>query len=167
MSRLCPSKFSLLLFPSKDGSGPPLLPPPRFTRFPCPVQFARILFIFPLLPLLHQFLCIRPSTSSSVWSDVTRPAEVSKPPADFRPMPSPGFLSSVPYESLPPPDLCCWRYLVRVWIGGRSRRLPPRWYWVPQRVDRPSVPLVNDLGPSSMLVVPVSLCPPHCSSKWA
>ena len=41
--------------------------------------------------------------------------------------PSPGFLSSVPYEGLPPPDLCvCW-YLAWVWVEGRRRRRPPRW----------------------------------------
>ena len=47
ISRLYPFTFSLLLFLSKNGSGPPLLPPPRFTRVPCPVQFARILYLFP------------------------------------------------------------------------------------------------------------------------
>ena len=89
-------------FPSIDGSGPPLLPPPRFTWVPCPLQFARILSLSPLLPPLHLFLFLWSFTSSSVWSPVVRPGEVYNPPSDCRPMPSPGFLSSVPYENFPP-----------------------------------------------------------------
>ena len=46
--RLCPLLFIVLLLPSNGGSGPPPLsslfppfPPPRFSRVPCPLQFAR------------------------------------------------------------------------------------------------------------------------------
>ena len=93
------------------------LPPPIFTRFTFPVQFACILSIFFLLPPLRTCLFRRPSPSSSVWSLGVRPAEVYNPPADGQPMFSPGFLSSVPYEGLLPPTYaaggtwlrCGWR----------------------------------------------------------
>ena len=92
-TRLCPS-FLVYYFPVKRCFWSP---PPRFTRFPCPVQFACILSFFFLLPPLRPCLFSRPSPSSSVWSLGVRPAEVYNPPADGRPMSSPGFLSSVPY----------------------------------------------------------------------
>ena len=38
---------------------------------------------------------------------------------------APGVLSSVPmFEVLPPPNLCGWWYLARVWVEGRRRRCP-------------------------------------------
>ena len=107
---------------------PPPLPPPRFARFTCPVQFASLLSIFFLFPPLRPCLFSRPSPSSSVWPPVVLTAEVYNPPADCRPMPSHGVLSSVSYEGLPPPP----RYVRLVVLGsgvGEERRIwrPPRW----------------------------------------
>ena len=44
-TRLCTS-FFVYYFPVKRWFWSPPLPPPRFTHFPCPVQFALILFLF-------------------------------------------------------------------------------------------------------------------------
>ena len=73
------------VFPSTMVMVSHLIPPPRYIRFPCPVQFARILSPFFLLPPLRPFLFSRPSTSSSIWSPVVRPSEVSSPPSDCQP----------------------------------------------------------------------------------
>ena len=110
------------MFPVSDGYGPPLSPPPRFTRVTCPPwHLARLLSPFFPFPPLRPFLCRRLSPSSSVWSPVVRPSEVFSPPSEGRSMSSPGVLSSVPYAGLhPPPDLCVWWYLAWVWVEGRK-----------------------------------------------
>ena len=74
--------------------------------------------------------------------------------------PSPGFLSSVLYECLPPPTCpsgstwfgCEWRGT----LDGTPRN-GLELLDASTGVERRSVPLVDALGTSSMLVVPVSL----------
>ena len=70
--------FSLLFFCQTMvlPPPPPPLPPTIFNRFPWPVQFVRILFLFFLMPPLPPCLFSWPSPSSSVWSLGVCPAEV-------------------------------------------------------------------------------------------
>ena len=140
------------VFPSTMVMVSHLIPPPRYIRFPCPVQFARILSPFFLLPPLRPFLFSRPSTSSSIWSPVVRPSEVSSPPSDCQP--NALLLVSCPASRMKvsPPPTCA---AGGTWLGCGWRG---EGYGAPREASpRSSVPFVDALGTSSILVVPVSL----------
>ena len=110
---------------------PSFPPPPRFTRVPCPPgHLSRILSPFFQLPPLRSFMCSRPSPSRSVWSPVILPSEVFSPPADGRPMSSPGVLSSVCRFAPPPRPV---RLVVRgLGVGGGAKdTAPPAMVWSP------------------------------------
>ena len=97
---------------------PPLILPPRFNRFPCPLQFSRILSPFFLLPPLRPFLFSWPSTSRSVWSPVVHPSEVYSPPADCRT--NSLLLVSCPasHMKVSPPPICA---AGGTWLGCEWR----------------------------------------------
>ena len=163
----------------------PFSPPPRFTRVPCPLQFARFLslFLFPFASSPSVSVSRPPPPSAS-----EHPSSVRRtPPADS----SGGLLtkcplldSSAPYAGLFP---TCTADVT--WLGcglrgvgdGATRNSP----WVPRRVDRRCLAnvffwdsgfiLVSGFLPSifktdgfcrhscylvEFFVVPVSLCPP-------
>ena len=115
------------LLPSNDGSAPPsLLPPPRFTRVTCPVQFDRILSLF--------FLCLLSARVCSVGRPP--PAASGHPSSVWRNYPHLRLTSnqcpllvSCPASctKVPPPDLCGWWYLAQVWVEGCRRQRPLRW----------------------------------------
>ena len=157
--------FKFLCFPSCDGSGTPLSPPPRFSRVLCPPGH--------LSRLLSPFFLFASSPSISVHSaaplqqrlDLHRPSVGSLQPSGWR---TTKFLSWFPVQRpickfSPPPDLCGWWYLAWVWAEGWRRRSPPRCYGVPRRVvrRRPGYRAVFDARViSSILAVPVSLSAP-------
>ena len=108
ITRLCPFTISLLIYPSKDCSGTPLLPPPRFTRVPCQVQFACILSLSPYFLLSVRFCSVGrpPPAASGHPSSVGQKSTTLPLTADQ--CPAPGLLSGVPYELFPSPELCGW-----------------------------------------------------------
>ena len=83
----------------------PFSPPPRFSRVPCPLQFARFLSFFSLC-----LLSVRVIQSASPPTASDSPPSVRwTPPADSscgrQPMPSPGFQRPA---CLCVSDLCGW-----------------------------------------------------------
>ena len=156
------------IFLSTDGSGHPLPPP---LRFPC-TDFH----------VFSQFSCACISFSSSCLlsvrlSFICRPSSVA--PVFTRRLPwwltggrchaAPGVLSIVPmFEGPPPPELCGWWYLARVWVEGHRRWCPPQLSWGPQCVFTIPPEGLEYLGQKylwqswfpSMILVPISVCPP-------
>ena len=111
--------FKFLCFPSCDGSGPPLSSPPIFSRVLSPPgHLSRLLSQFFLFASSLSICLFLAPPFSSVWSFIVRPSEVFRPPADRRPMSSPGFLSSGPYAGLHPPPTCA---AVGTWLGCGRR----------------------------------------------
>ena len=132
------------------------------------MQITRILCLFFILPPLRPCLIIGrpPPSASGHSSSVWWKSPYLRLTADQ--CPSPGFLSSVPYEGLPPPDLCSWWYVARVWVEGRRRRRPRdgiEFLDALTDVAWHTVPFIGTLVPLSMLVVPVylSALPPPLS----
>ena len=128
------------------------------------MQFARILYIFFLLPPLRSVLFSRLSTSSSVWSPVASPSEVYSPPADC--LPNSLLLVSCPESRM---KVCSPRPVRLVVLdsgmgGGTKETATPAMVlssWTRRQASPgSSVTFVDALGPSLILVVPVSLSPP-------
>ena len=108
-----------------DGCGPPSLPPRDFpVRAPClqtlcPRVHLSLPFLPPLRPLFR--LVVFPPSSAGCHPPSAR--------TDWRPVPC---CSCCPFQcpdgcGRAPPDLCGWRYLARVLVGGIRRRRPPQW----------------------------------------
>ena len=117
---------------------PPLLPfppPPRFSRVPCPLQFA-CSSRFPLPPLRSCHL-VAPSPSPAASDS---PLSVRwAPPADSSSGRQPNQKCPLLGSGAPRfwcvTALCGWWYLAWVWVGGLRRRRPPR-FSLSWRVDR-------------------------------
>ena len=106
---------------------PPSLPPPSQdypARAPClQTIFPRVHISLLLLPPLRPFFVYLPSPPVA-------PVVTCRPPvSDWRPVPCcpwcPVQCPVVWGFAPPPPDLCGWRYLARVWVEGRRRLCPP------------------------------------------
>ena len=143
---------------------PLLITPPRFPGFlaQCILPVSSLFYSYCLLSVRFCSVGRPPPAASGHLSSVRRKSPDLGMTSDR--CPSPGFLSSVPYEVLPPPDLCGWWYLARVWVEGQRRRRPPGMVLSSstrrQASPRSSMTFINALGPSSMILVPVSLSAP-------
>ena len=101
-------------------------PPPPFSPLQDSPGFLALcsLPVSSLFVLCLPSVCVWPSPSSSVWSPVVRPTNVSRPPADCRLMPSPGFQRPI-WGFAPSTCAAGGTWLGCGWRGSR-RRSPPR-----------------------------------------
>ena len=131
--RLCGTIYSVPLFSLLfSRQTMVLIPTPSPPSKIHPVSLPSAVCLYPLYflpdassPSVSVHVGRPPPAASGHSASVQRKSTTLRLTADQYPL-LVSFLASR-MKFCPPPELCVWWYLARVWLKGRRRRSPPRW----------------------------------------